>query len=181
MASRIQVSQRRLQRSSGNLMVEAMLVLLPTFALVSGFFDVTFALFDWSTLQNAVREGVRYAVTFQTAAGMGQDASIAQTVVTNSMGLLSSSTPVDSNSPGALSITVNYYTQQNPNTVVPSPGGNAPNNIVEVTVVNYNLQWMVPIAGTIINPYRNNAPATISLYARDILGGFPAGTTSVTR
>jgi Flp pilus assembly protein TadG len=179
--SRIQVSKLRLKRSSGNLMVEAMLVMLPTFALLSGFFDVTFALFDWTTLQNAVREGVRYAVTFQTASGMGQDASIAQTVVTNSMGLLSSSTAVDSNSSGQLSITVNYYTQQNPNTVIPAPGGNAPNNIVEVTVVNYNLQWMVPIAGTIINPFRNQAPATINLYARDILGGLPAGVNSVNR
>jgi len=170
-----------LRRSSGNLMVEAMLVMLPTFALISGFFDVTFALFDWSTLQNAVREGVRYAVTFQTSAGMGQDASIAQTVENNSMGLLSGSTAVDSTSAGALSVTVNYYTQQNPNTVIPAPGGNAPNNIVEVTLVNYNLQWMVPIAGTIINPFRNQAPATINLYARDILGGYPAGVNSITR
>lgn len=162
-------------------MIEAMLVLLPTFAILSGFFDVTFALFDWSTLQNAVREGVRYAITFQTVSGLGQDASIAQTVENNSFGLLSSSTAVDSTTSGQLSVTTNYYLQTAPNTPIAAPGGNVPGNIVEVTVVNYGLQWMVPIAGTIINPFRNQAPATISLYARDIMGGYPAGTLSVTR
>jgi len=174
------ISNRRLRRSSGNVMVEAMLVLLPTMALISGFFDVTFALFDWSTLQNAVRIGVRYAVTFQTNGTQGQDASIASTVAANSMGLLSGAIPVD-NTSGALSVVVNYYTQANPNTPIPAPGGNVPGNIVEVSVQNYGLQWMVPIAGTMINPYRSNSPANISLYARDVLNGFPPGVTGVTR
>src|ERR1700684_2604227 len=97
MMTRMHVSRRRLRNSRGNLMVEAMLVLLPTFALISGFFDVTFALFDWSTLQNAVREGVRYAVTFQTSGSLGQDASIAQTVMSNSMGLLPNTSLVVTN------------------------------------------------------------------------------------
>jgi len=157
-----------------------MLVLLPTFAIISGFFDVTFALFDWSTLQNAVREGVRYAITFQTSGSEGQDASIAGVVVNYSMGLLSSSTPIDSTTSGQLSITTNYYAPTAPNTPV-TPGGNVPGNIVEVTVVNYPLQWMVPIAGTFINPFRSQSPANINLYARDVLGGYPVGETSVTR
>jgi Flp pilus assembly protein TadG len=181
MPNRLQVSKRHIRSSSGNVMVETMLVLLPTFAIISGFFDVTFALFDWTTLQNATRVGVRYAVTFQTSGSMGQDASIAQTVVNNSFGLLSGTTPTDSTTSGALSVTTNYYTQQNPNTAVAAPGGNLPGNIVEVSVVNYNLQWMVPIAGTVVNPFRNSAPATINIYARDVLGGYPVGVTSVTR
>jgi len=162
-------------------MVEAMLVLLPTMALISGFFDVTFAVFNWTVLQNAAREGCRYAVTFQTTGGLGQDASIGQTVITSAMGLLPNSIPIDSTNSGQLSITVNYYTELNPNTVIAAPAGNSPGNIVEVSIVNYGLQWMVPIAGTIINPYRNQAPATIDLYARDVLGGYPAGVTGVAR
>jgi len=165
------VSRTRLRKSGGNLMVEAMLVMLPTFAIISGFFDVTFAVFNWSTLQNAVREGVRYAVTFQTSGSLGQDASIAQVVQNNSMGILSNSSL----------IVTNYYTQLNPNTPIAAPAGNSPNNIVEVSVQGFGLQWMVPIAGTIINPFRSQAPATISVYARDILGGYPAGVTGVTR
>jgi Flp pilus assembly protein TadG len=170
MANRIPVARRRLRKSSGNVMIETMLVLLPTFAIISGFFDVTFALFDWSVLQNAARAGVRFAVTYQTIGGQGQNASIGQTVMNNSFGLL----------PNTNLVVTNYYTQQNPNTVITGSGGNLPGNIVEVSIQGYNLQWMVPIAGTVINPFRNQAPATISLYARDVLGGYPVGQTSVT-
>jgi Flp pilus assembly protein TadG len=161
-------------------MVEAMLVLLPTMALLSGFFDVTFAVFNWAVIQNATREGVRYAITFQTTGGLGQDGSIAQTVVANAMGLLPSGVAVDSTTSGQLSVTTNYYTQLNPNTPV-AGAGNIPGNIVEVSVVNYQLNWMVPIAGTVANPFRNQAPATINLYARDVLGGYPAGGLPVSR
>ncbi|HXP85989.1 MAG TPA: TadE family protein [Bryobacteraceae bacterium] len=181
MTSRTQVSTRRRRNSSGTQWIELALVLLPTMAILSGFFDVTFAIFNWTVIQNAVREGCRYAVTFQTTGGMGQDASIGQTVMNMSMGLLPSGTPIDSTNSGQLSITINYYTELNPNTVIAPPSGNTPGNIVEVSVVNYNLQWMVPIAGTIINPYRSQAPATINVYARDVLNGYPAGVTGVAR
>jgi hypothetical protein len=35
-------------------------------------------LFRWSTLQNAERDGCRYAVTFQTSGSLGQNASSKQ-------------------------------------------------------------------------------------------------------
>ena len=175
------VSVCRLRRSSGNTLLEAVFTLLPLFAIITGFFDVSFALFSWNTLQNAVRMGCRYAVTFQTSGALGQDASIAQIVVQNSMGLLSSSTAIDSSSPTQLSITTNYFTQESPNTAIAAPNGNVPGNIVQVTVVNYPLQWMIPISGTLANPYRSQSPATINLYAMDVLGGYPVGASSVTR
>jgi Flp pilus assembly protein TadG len=162
-------------------MLEAVFTLLPLFAIITGFFDVSFALFSWNTLQNAVRMGCRYAVTFQTSGALGQDASIAQIVVQNSMGLLSSTTAIDSSTAGQLSITTNYFTQESPNTAIAAPNGNVPGNIVQVTVVNYPLQWMIPISGTLANPYRSQSPATINLYAMDVLGGYPVGTSSVTR
>jgi Flp pilus assembly protein TadG len=158
-----------------------MLVLLPTMALLSGFFDVTFAIFNWSVIQNAAREGVRYAITFQTMSGRGQDASIAQTVINNAMGLIPASVAIDSTNSTTFSITTNYYTQLNPNTPLTTGTPNSPGNLVEVSVVNYQLNWMVPIAGTVANPFRNQAPATINVYARDVLNGYPAGTSSVTR
>ena len=57
-------------------MLEAVFTLLPTFALIFAFVDFGLLLFRWATLQNAVREGCRYAITFQTATGKGQDASV---------------------------------------------------------------------------------------------------------
>lgn len=159
-------------------MLEWALVILPTLGIITSFFDVSFALFSWTTLQNAVREGVRYAITFQTASGLGQDASIKQVVATNSMGLLSSSSTL---------IQVNYFLPTAPNTAIAvgaSPAGNVPGNIVEVSVQAYPLKWLVPISGTCCNgtsPYRSQSPANINVYSSDILGGFPAGLSSVAR
>jgi Flp pilus assembly protein TadG len=164
---------RRKRRSGGNAMLEWMLVLLPTMGLITAFFDVSYALFCWSTIQNAVREGCRYAITFQTQTGLGQDASIKQIVATNSMGMIPNTTPT--------LVNVNYFTQLHPNTAIASPGGNVPGNIVEVSVQGFPLVWMVPISGTIISPYRSTSPATINVYSSDVLGGFPAGLTTVTR
>lgn len=173
------VSARRRRASSGNALVEWMFVLLPTFALITAFFDICFALFSWTTLQNAVREGCRYAITFQTNGGQGQDASVETIVQQNSMGLVTVA--------GGL-IHVNYY-GTNPatgayslSTAIPvANGGNIPGNIVEVSVQAYQLNWMVPLSGTIATPLRSSSPATINVYSTDVLGGYPAGVTSVAR
>src|SRR5580704_2387472 len=150
------VSTRRKRVSAGNALVEWMFVLLPTFALITAFFDVSFALFSWSTIQNAVREGCRYAITFQTNGGQGQDASVETIVQQNSMGLVTVA--------GGL-IHVNYY-GTDPKTSVYSlsnaipfgDGGNIPNNVVEVSVQGYPLNWMIPLSGTIATPYRGTSP-----------------------
>jgi hypothetical protein len=152
-----------------------MLVMLPTFAIITAFFDISFALFSWATIQNAVREGCRYAITFQTMTGKNQDASIQQTVANNSMGLVTVA--------GGL-INVNYFTQAAPNTPIATnatPAGNVPGNIVEVSILAYPLNWMVPLSGTVANPLRSTSPASVNVYASDVLGGYPAGVNSVAR
>ncbi len=146
--------------------------MLPTMALITAFFDISFALFSWATLQNAVREGCRYAITFQTTSGLNQDASIETIVSNNAMGLVTVA--------GGL-IHVNYFTQAAPTTAIATPNGNVPGNIVEVSVQAYPLNWMVPLSGTIANPLRSTAPGTVNVYAADVLGGFPAGVIAVAR
>jgi Flp pilus assembly protein TadG len=165
---------RRKRRSGGNTIVEWMLTILPSMAIMTFFFDCTYAIFGWGTVQNAVREGCRYAITFQTMTGLGQDASIKTTVKNNSMGLLADTSLVN----------VNYFAPTSPNTAIAvgaTPAGNVPNNIVEVSVQGYPLSWLFPISGTLANPYRSTGPASINVYSSDILGGFPAGVNSVTR
>ena len=66
-------------------------------------------------------------------------------------------------------------------TPIPAPGGNVPGNVVEVSVQNYPLNWLVPISGTIASPFRSNAPATLSIYSDDVMGGYPAGVNTVAR
>ncbi len=165
---------RRRRKQSGNQLVELALVILPTFALLTMFFDLAFALFSWSTLQNAVREGCRYAITFQTSGSLGQDASIEAQVANFSMGLVSSTSSL---------IQVNYFTQAAPTTAIAAPNGNVPGNIVQVSVQGYPLTWLVPLTGLCCGTgsYRSTSPASISVYSEDVLGGYPAGVSSVTR
>src|SRR6202167_5581549 len=111
------VSRLRRRRSGGNAIVEAAFTLLPTFAIIFAFVDFGLMIFRWSTLQNAVREGSRYAVTFQTMAGDGQDISIETTVQNFAMGFVKTTD-------NPKSIFVKYY---NPTTLALVPtGGNIP-------------------------------------------------------
>jgi Flp pilus assembly protein TadG len=168
------VSAARRRRSGGNALIESAFTLLPTFALIFAFLDFGMMLYRWSTLQNAVREGVRYAITFQTLSGMGQTASIRRKVEEYSMGLVRT-TDIPNR------IFVKYYTTSNTNTPIPS-GGNVPGNIVEVSVEGIPFSWMVPLSGSYgagIPFFRADNPLTLNVYASDILGGYPVGVTGV--
>ena len=135
-------------------------MLLPLCGLVFLIMDVAWAFYVRSTLQNAVREGVRYAITSQTMTGLGQDASIKTTVQQNAMGLLSGTS-------GAELITIQYYL---PNTLAPVSGlnSNQGGNIVDVYVLGYSLPPLGPIL-------RNPAPLSLGAQAFDRMEGSPGG------
>jgi hypothetical protein len=76
---------------------------------------------------------------------------------------------------------VNYYVQNTATGAITSTSSNAPGNIVEISVQGYPLSWMVPISGTLVNPLRSQTPASIAVYSSDVMGGYPAGQSSVTR
>src|SRR5579863_9831769 len=78
----------RNRRRSGVAMIEFAFTILPTFALILVFVDFGMVLFRWATLQNAVREGCRYAITYQTQSGLGQNASIEAVVQQYAMGMV---------------------------------------------------------------------------------------------
>jgi Flp pilus assembly protein TadG len=168
----------RNRRRSGNALLEIAFTLLPTFAFLFAFIDFGLLLFRWATLQNAVREGCRYAVTFQTnpygTTGLGQDASVEAVVQQFAMGIVSTSdNPQD--------IFVKYYSPTNLTTPIAS-GGNVPGNIVEVSVQGVSWSWLAPLSGSYggnIPFYRSTTPITLNIYSSDILGGFPAGVNSV--
>lgn len=122
---------------------------------------ILFALIDFSvaillknTVQTAVREGVRYAITGQTIAGAGgQDNSIRKVVEQNSLGFLNSS--------NASLIAISYF---NPSTLQPVSGtnSNAAGNVVEVSVSGFSWLWMVPYG-------RNATPLQIAAASADIV------------
>jgi Flp pilus assembly protein TadG len=155
-------------------MLETVFTFLPTLAMILIFADLGMMLFRWTTLQNAVREGCRYAVTFQTqGGGAGQDASIQRVVERYAMGIVKTT-----DSPNR--IRVNYYSPTNLTTPL-SSGGNLPGNVVEVSVQGVNLAWMMPLSSTLAQPFYATSPLALNVYSSDILGGYPAGVTNVTR
>src|ERR1700675_5071905 len=80
------VSARR-KSQRGSAVLEGALIILPLLALGFALLDYPLAIFIQNTLRNAVREGVRYAITQQTG-GSGQDAAISSVVKNNSMGFV---------------------------------------------------------------------------------------------
>jgi len=135
-------------------MLEGALALPPLLMLLFATIDFSIAILVKNTVQAAVREGVRYAVTGQTVSGLGQDESIRTVVENNSLGFLNSTN-------GDSMISITYY---NPNTLlaVSGVGSNAPGNIVQVQVTGLSWAWMVPYA-------RSSTPLQISATSSDIV------------
>src|SRR5262249_53891925 len=95
---------RRAER--GATMVESAVILVPLLAIFFAIIDFGMAIFLKNTMQFAVRQGVRYAITSQTMAGMGQDQSIKTVVNQYSMGFLDYVAP---NHDGMAAISISYY------------------------------------------------------------------------
>jgi Flp pilus assembly protein TadG len=148
------VNHGRRSRQRGNAMLEGALVLPPLLMILFATIDFSIAILVKNTVQSAVREGVRYAVTGQTVGALGQDESIRTVVENNSLGFLNSTN-------GDSLINVTYY---NPNTLaqVNGLGSNAAGNIVQVQVTGLSWVWMVPYA-------RSSAPLQISATSMDIV------------
>lgn len=144
------------------------MVILPTFALLLGTVDYAMVLFLKSTFQNAVREGARYAVTFQTQGGYCMDDSIRLVVQSSALGLLG-----NTSSPNRDKIAVKYYNPLDLATEVTGPNGNFPGNIVEISITNYRWSWISLLSGTY--KLRNATPMSIIAFSSDRLGGLPGG------
>ena len=70
-------------RRSGATTIETALVVIPTLMLLFGVFEYGRLLMDWNVLNNAAREGCRYALANNTSTTISTDVS---TLVTTKMG-----------------------------------------------------------------------------------------------
>ncbi|SRR5579885_456752 len=153
-------SLRRRAGQSGNAVVESALIILPLFAVGFAIIDFGLALFIQNTLREAVREGVRYAITQQTGPS-GQDAAIKQQVEKNSMGFLND-TDIAS---GASTFTIQYYDENlNP---VSGANSNAEGNLIVVTA-SINRKWMAPL-------WRGTGLIAFSASSSDVMEPPPGG------
>lgn len=153
----MRVRQGRSRRQAGNTLVETAFILLPLLALIFAIIDFSIAIFVRSTLQHATREGVRYAVTYQTMSGLGHDASIKAVVQNAALGFLSGPD-------GASKIHIRYF---DPVTFQEVPD-NSPGNLVEVSVEDFRWSWIVPL-------WRSASPVTIAARSSDRMEGLPGG------
>jgi Flp pilus assembly protein TadG len=137
----------------GSTLVEASLCTLPLLAFFLGIVDVSFAVFVKNTLLFSVRQGVRYAITSQTMAGMGR---------TYSAGLVDALSP---NQNGSNQITITYY---DPVTLSAVTGANSNigGNIVVVSVSGLSWAWMFPL-------WHSSAPLQFAVASADIMEASP--------
>lgn len=143
-------SRRRRQR--GSQILEYTLVLLPALGFLFLILDVAWAVYSRSTLQYAVAQGVRYAVTSQTIGTMGQRASIQTVVQLNAFGRLNGTTGTATGVNGWNSIYVDWYlvnadgTLTNEDGVVGGNGMQADGSLplVKVSVQSFTSKTFMP-------------------------------------
>lgn len=156
------------------MLIEVAVVFVPFLAIFMALFDFGMAIFLKNTMQFAVRQGVRYAITSQTMPGMGQDDSIKSVITKYSFGFLNymAPGPPTTTCQGTACITITYYQQQAgpPPTLVQvnGTGSNAAGNIVQVTASGLTYAPMVPLL-------RSASPLQFSVSSADIMEAQPSG------
>ena len=160
-------SHRRRRR--GSELLEFSLVMLPLLSMMTVLIDTAYAIYAESSLQRAVRLGVRTGVTL-TASQMGAGACLTDTVKNlvqdNAFGILHGA--------GIGDVKVNYYLPPAPNSAAPAtdvstqPSGNAPGNIMKVSVQGVSL---VPLMPRIFSDKLaiDNSPLVVNVNSADII------------
>ena len=137
----------RKRRRKGAEMLEFTFAFLPLICMILVFLDIAWAIFAKSTLNYAVRMGLRYGITVTgtqaTAAGSDLAAMTKAKVQANAVGLLAGSA-------GLAKIKIHFYQPPSPGTnsaptlVDSNADANKPLNIMKVDVEGFTLSPLVP-------------------------------------
>ena len=140
------ITTLRADRRSGAQIIEFTLVLLPLLSMVFVLLDFAWIIFAQATVVRAVRVAVRAGITL-TASQMVGAACLTDTVKgivqTNGLGFLIGA-------PGLAYIKINYYLPPVPGSAAAATdvsalsSGNAPGNIMQISVKNYSLPAFLP-------------------------------------
>lgn len=176
---------RRLRRQNGHVAMEMAFAFLPLLALILGILDFSMVIFIQGAFQNATREAVRFGITYNltydgTPYG-SQTAAMKAVVQNNVFGFLSGT--LTDGTTGDSHIQVNYYTPDDLSTPAQVAGLpktvngtvisvlNQSGNVVEVKILAYPWNWMVPLPNFM--PGKGMTLASSSL---DAMQGLPIGT-----
>ena len=160
----------RAKRCSGAEMLEFIITFLPMLVMVFYLLDVSWAIFAKSTLQRAVRIGVRTGVTLtnqQMPTGGCLTDVVKATVQQNALGMLNGAS-------GAAMIKVNYFLPPDAKStggvtdVSTQTNGNAPGNIMQVSVQGFSL---IPLLPRIFDwkHAADKSPLSIEVYSADLI------------
>jgi len=145
----------------GSQVLEATMVFVPMLLMTFLMVDLSMVIFLRTTMQEAAREGTRYAITGQNTTGPCQDDSIKAVVKSYAAGYLGTTA-------GAATIHVQFV---NPSTG--GQGANAPGQIVNVKIENYQYNAMAPFQ-------RLNYPLFVSATASDVIEPYPGAAPCLT-
>jgi Flp pilus assembly protein TadG len=141
----------RKRKQRGSQIVEYTLAFIPMLMFMFLILDVAWAIYSRATLQYAVAQGLRYAVTSQTGSlngvSLGQIDSIRAMVQKNAFGKLGSGGSSGTDLTGWNSIQVHFYLP-NGTDVTGVTGGNGEQNgvypLVEVSVESFSQKTFMP-------------------------------------
>ncbi len=162
LAHQLSSRSRKRRAQSGAELVEFAMVLIPMLSLVFLAVDSAWAIYAKASLQEAVREGVRYGVISQGTTSNGvttcvsvatENTSINNVVIAYSGGILKSSS----------NITIAYYSPSAPGTPL-TTGQLTPGNILQVSVSGASLNLLAPF-------FVSKLPMSLSASAADVLEG----------
>jgi Flp pilus assembly protein TadG len=156
------------KRQRGSELIEMTLALIPYFAILAVLCDASWSIFTKATLQYAVRIGVRKGITITgtqaSAAGETLTQLVKDTVQSSALGFLSGTT-------GRAYIQVHYLAQDSSaasgvSDVSTQSNGNAPGNIMQVSITNYPVGALLPRIYSLFTPVDKN-PAMVSVFSAD--------------
>lgn len=162
-------ARSRVKGRRGSELLEFTFALLPLLAIMFAMIDISWSIFVKATLQYAVHVGLRQGITITgpQANGASFTGLVRNIVEANSLGILQGAT-------GLSYIHVNFYTiDQNSSDATygqlildDASGGNAPGNVMQVSVDAYPLPALVPhLYGWAVSANAN--PGLISAMAAD--------------
>jgi Flp pilus assembly protein TadG len=181
------IGRGRRRGQSGNAIMEFAIVIFPFFALIFGIMSITYMIFIKGVIQNATREGVRWAITFNRGTYDGincatsQAPCITQVVEDNAFGFLSGT--------NSQYIQINYYAPFNLSTPITAGAlpitstdpnyqnviyMNQTGNVVTVAVSGYPSPWLAPFPG-----YLNQQTFSLYASASDVLESYGSSSAGV--
>jgi len=161
----------RAARTSGAELLEFTMCFLPMLVMVFYLLNVSWAIFAKSSLEYAVRQGVRYGITVTgtqaTAAQSDLTTMVKVMVQSNAMGMLAGSA-------GLAKIKVNYLqppapgSSAAPTDVSAQTYGNSPGNVMQVSIQGFTL---VPLAPRLFawNQKPDRSASPLSAIAADLI------------